>query len=39
MRRDGSPLAAIKFNERDAICKRDDIARLGSKEGLQPRER
>ena len=36
---DGSPLAAIKFKERDAICKRDDIAHLGRDEGLQPRAR
>jgi len=32
----GSPLAAIKLRQRDAICKRDDVVRLGMREAARP---
>ena len=32
----GSPLAAIKLKQREAICKRDDVVRLGTREAARP---
>ena len=32
----GSPLAAIKLKQRDAICKRDDVVHLGREAARPP---